>query len=281
MPSRTLDAEIDRLYQLPLEEFTSARNALAKQAGREGTRVRALAKPSVPAWVVNQLYWQERPVWDALISAADNARKVNRAVLGGRSGDIRAANAVHDEAVDAAFKAALGLLERSGHPATDATRQAVVTTLRALPGEESPGRLAKPIQPVGFEALSGIAVARGSRNEESPKKAALAHRRDSDRDSAAAAKERTRQKQAEAAAARELREAETTARREEFEKARLERDARRAEAAVEKAREAVARAKADLDSAERDAREALSASRAASERARKAHETLARIRHRT
>ena len=62
-------------------------------------RVRALAKPSVPAWAVNQLYWRDRRTWDALAAAADNARVVNRAVLAGRSGDVRAANQVHEEAV--------------------------------------------------------------------------------------------------------------------------------------------------------------------------------------
>src|SRR5579872_3059426 len=71
MPSRLLEAEIDRLYQLPLDEFTEARNAVAKDAGGEAGRVRALGKPSVPAWIVNQLYWRDRPTWDALIAAAE------------------------------------------------------------------------------------------------------------------------------------------------------------------------------------------------------------------
>src|SRR5579859_5053975 len=86
MPSRLLEAEIDRLYQLPLDEFTAARNALAKGAGGDAGRVRALGKPSVPAWIVNQLFWRDRQTWDALIAAAENARKVNRAVLAGKSG---------------------------------------------------------------------------------------------------------------------------------------------------------------------------------------------------
>jgi hypothetical protein len=273
MPTRTLDAEIDRLYQLPLEEFTAARNALAKRADGDAKSVRALGKPTVPAWIVNQLYWQERKTWDALISAAENARRVNRAVLAGKNGDVRSANAVHDEAVEAAFKAALGLLARSGHPATDTTRQAIATTLRALPGEEPPGRLTAAIQPIGFGALAGVTVVAGSRKPE-PARTSEPMR------DAKAARERTLQKQAEAAAARELKDAETTARREEFEKARLDRDARRAETALEKARGAVARATADLDRAERDAREAGEASRTAAERARKAHEALARIKKR-
>jgi hypothetical protein len=273
MPARLLDAEIDRLYQLALDEFTSARNALAKTAGGESARVRALAKPSVPAWIVNQLYWQDRKTWDALVSAAENARKVNRAVLGGKSGDVRAANAVHDEAIDAAFKSALALLAGSGHPATDATRQAIAGTLRALPGDEPSGRLAKPIQQIGFGALAGVTVAASPRVHEASK-------RPEPSEDAKAARERTLRKQAEAAAAQELKDAETAVRREAFENARLEREARRAEAAVEKAREAMERATADLDRAEKDAREATRASRAAAERARKAQEALARVKKR-
>src|SRR5215471_13222630 len=109
MPSRILDDEIGRLYRLGLDEFTSARNALAKQSGGDAARVRELKKPSVPAWAVNQLYWRDRPTWDALIAGAENARNVNRAVLAGKNGDVRAANAVHDEAIEAAFKATLAL----------------------------------------------------------------------------------------------------------------------------------------------------------------------------
>src|SRR6516162_4230528 len=41
-----LDAEIDGLYQLPLEEFTAARTALAKSLKGDAARdVRALKKP--------------------------------------------------------------------------------------------------------------------------------------------------------------------------------------------------------------------------------------------
>jgi hypothetical protein len=257
MPSRTLQDEIGRLYQLPLDEFTPARNALAKRAGNDASRVRALTKPSVPAWAVNQLHWRDRQAWDALVAAAENARKVNRSVLAGKGGDVRAANTVHDEAVEAAFKATLALLSSSGHPLTDATRQAIATTLRALPGEEAAGRLTKPIQPGGLEALAGLPVAAGTHKPEP-------------------ARERVKQKQAEASAARELKDAETAARREEFEHARLDREARRAESALEKAREAVERATAGLDRAEREARDAAAASRAAAERARKAQEALER-----
>ena len=84
MASRTLETEIDRLYQLPVEEFTPARNALAKSSAGDAARIRALHKPPIAAWAVNQLYWQHGDVWNELIAAAENARKAHRAVLAGR-----------------------------------------------------------------------------------------------------------------------------------------------------------------------------------------------------
>ena len=55
-----LDDEIDALYQLHLDEFVTARNALAKRSGDRAPEIRALVKPVAPAWAVNQLYWRAR-----------------------------------------------------------------------------------------------------------------------------------------------------------------------------------------------------------------------------
>ena len=112
MASRTLDAEIDRLYQLPLDEFTPARNALAKGAGGEAARVRALSKPPVAAWAVNQLYWRKTEVWNALLAAAENAHRVQRAVLAGRAGDVRAASKVHDGTIRCSWISHIGPMQR-------------------------------------------------------------------------------------------------------------------------------------------------------------------------
>ena len=51
--------EADALYGLPLEDFVAERDALAKRLRGEGRRedaqaVKALAKPTVAAWAVNQ-----------------------------------------------------------------------------------------------------------------------------------------------------------------------------------------------------------------------------------
>src|SRR4051812_3938560 len=220
--------EIDPLYQLPLNEFTAARNALAKGAPN-AAEIRALQKPPLAAWAVNQLYWRDRRTWDALIDAAENLRKTHKSVLSGRAGDIRAAGAAHDAAVQDALKATLVLLTAAGHPATDAARQAIVNTLRALPTVDAPGRLTRVLQPGGFEMLAGWPVAQ---------RAPVAHARPAatptkdDKPAArskADAKVLTHARETAAAAERALKDAEQAVRRHEFEIARATRDEERAD----------------------------------------------------
>jgi hypothetical protein len=260
-----VDAEIDRLYQLPLDEFTGERNGLAKRAGADGPRVRDLSKPPVPAWAVNQLYWQNRGEWDALVAASENLRRAHKAVLAGRHGDVRAAGKVHDEAVESAMKATFEIVARSPHPLTDTTRQGIANTLRALPAPDvQPGRLAKTLQPGGFEMLAGLTI--GHVRNASIRHAGNAASRAA---KSAAPQARAREPQSKAvaqavAAARQevassehaQRDAEQALRREEFESARATREERRAADAVEKARAAVEEVKAELERAEASLREA-------------------------
>src|SRR3989442_10866841 len=75
-----LDDDIDALFKLPLTEFVGARKALAarlKQNGlvSEAEGVKALAKPSISAWTVNQLYWRHREAFDELIATGQRFRK--------------------------------------------------------------------------------------------------------------------------------------------------------------------------------------------------------------
>src|SRR5262249_12241086 len=75
-----LDDEVDSLFKLPLSEFTDARNNLAAQLKRDGRAddasfVKALAKPSISAWAVNQLHWNHRAAFDRLIAAGQRIRQ--------------------------------------------------------------------------------------------------------------------------------------------------------------------------------------------------------------
>ena len=145
-----------------------------------------------------------------------------------------------------ALKATLALLEHADQPATDATRHAIATTLRALPGEEAPGRLTRTLQPAGFEMLSGFTVAAGPGPRRAKPAPAGRRRREArpPRRRRLTRKALTKAKHDAASAVRALRDAETAARREEFEKARTEREEKRAADAVVKARQAVKDAEA-------------------------------------
>ena len=159
MASRRLETEIDRLYQLPLDEFTAARNALARDAGAEAAEIRQLAK-AADRRLGDQSAVLETPRGLRCADrggkhpAEDSHDDTGRAA--GRS--ARAHRDAHEDALDAALKGTLAILENGGHPATDSTRQSVLTTLRALPSNETPGRLTDVLQPGGFEMLQGLSI---------------------------------------------------------------------------------------------------------------------------
>lgn len=152
-----LDAAIDALYQGPLDAFTDARNALAKAAKRPD--LKALAKPSLPAWTVNQLHWHRRGALDRLIAAAAGVRRAHGDTLAGKAADVAAAEQAHRDAMKATLAEARDVLATAGHPVTQATLDAVRDTLQVLPSPDANGRLVKPLAPTGFAALAGFAVA--------------------------------------------------------------------------------------------------------------------------
>jgi len=278
MASRHLDTEIDQLYQLPLEEFTAARNNLARTAGTDAAEVRKLAKPPIAAWAVNQLYWKHRDVYDALIEASTAVRKTHKTILGGGRADVRESSKEHDAALEAALKATLAILQEADHPATDTTRQTIVTTLRALPTSGAPGRLTETLQPGGFEMLQGLSIAGGAGiirpkpvvKKESPAQADANHKTRTTVSRAEA--EKTAALRTESA--KGLREAEQNARREEFEAMRTTREAERAVRQLERAREALQNAQKALDQAENAADEAAGQRDAAGRRAKDAERAL-------
>ena len=262
---KELDSQIGALFQLPLDAFTGARNALAKESGQAS--VKQLAKPPVAAWAVNQLYWDRRDDYDTLVDAANEMRRTHKAVIEGKKGDLRAATREHDRAIEIALKSTLALMKERGQPVTDATRQAILNTLRALPSEE-PGRLTRVLSPGGFEMLAGVApvprekVARDSKGAKETKRTKEDTKVEATRGKVApasraaeakAAREAARQRAERDAAERAVRDAEHEAKRMEFESARAAREVARAEKHLDAARAAVDQAREALETAERDA----------------------------
>ena len=83
----SVDEVADRLYALPPEEFTEARNQAARELRAAGEReladqVKALRKPSAGAAAVNRLVREHRPEVDAFLAAAATLRDAQLAGKG-------------------------------------------------------------------------------------------------------------------------------------------------------------------------------------------------------
>jgi hypothetical protein len=162
-----LDSRIDRLYGVPLDRFVPERNALAAELKRDGradesAQVKGLARPSIPAWAVNQVYWHARDEFERLTAAGDQMRDLQRRALSGREVDLRDATRERQHAVRAFVDRAVSLMKEGGATVTDATRQRISTLADAIaaygsrPQEYPPGRLEQELEPPGFEALAGL-----------------------------------------------------------------------------------------------------------------------------
>ena len=227
----TLDSQIEALYQGPLDEFTSARNALAKTlTGQDAQRVKKLPKPTVVSWTVNQLFWHDRGVFDRLRKAGERLRAAQIAALKGKAADVRAAADAQRQAIAEAVEHASALAQKAGsHPNADELSRTLEALSLAPELPEAPGRLTRALQPAGFEALAGVTPAAiGPRERQPPGEEAIRARHQPDRE--------------DRGGLRLQREAD--AKREEAARRAQEQAARLAEAEISKAVAAVDRAKA-------------------------------------
>jgi hypothetical protein len=164
----------DDLYGLPVEEFTKARDELAKELRKSGKKeaadeVKALRKPSVSAWAVNQAVRRRPQDAKALVKAGDELRKAQRGVVGGRAAPsgLRDATAAHRRLVEELTEEARAALEERGAAAA-ATVTRVAQTLRAASIDKetskalTAGTLAEDVEQAGFGPLLA-AVPSGTR----------------------------------------------------------------------------------------------------------------------
>jgi hypothetical protein len=254
MSKHALDQQIDELYQKPLDEFTAARNALAKDSG--DASIKKLEKPSLPAWAVNQLYWRERKLYDEVVKTSGQMRTAYKQMLTGKSADVRAAEVFHTEAMRKAKDAIRRILEEAGNKGGDAIMTPVSETLDALPTEDPPGRLTKPLRRTGFEALHGVTIAARAKAppvapKKIPERSSSAKAAAEDRQELAMAKERLRfaeaaEREAEAALDRAKRALERAERTRE----RIERELEEAATAEKAARKEVTTALSAYDKAQ-------------------------------
>jgi hypothetical protein len=234
------DDDVSRLYALPLEDFTGERDALAKRLRADGEReaaseVKALKKPNLPAWAINQGVRSNPEAAERLVEAGERLGDAQSAALEGKGAvKLREAMAGQQEAVERMMRAVGDKLDRGNR--TDAILDRARETLRALAGDEelradfAAGRLTRDREAVGF---GGAQIAPVPRAKRAAKK----------KPSATAA---TRRRQAERAERQAANSLEIAAKRVKEAKRRLE----RAQAAVESAREE--QKEADREQAERE-----------------------------
>jgi hypothetical protein len=158
--------QLDRLYGLPLDEFTAARDELAVELREQGEReqaaeVKKLRKTSVPAWTVNQLVRTHQREVDELLSVGKDLRKAQKkAMSGGGAEAIRDVTARRRRAVDRLLDRAEKILAKAGHGTGRTTLDKVEDTLQAATVDEEAadavraGRLTRELAPPsGFELL--------------------------------------------------------------------------------------------------------------------------------
>lgn len=297
---------IDRLYELPPEEFVAARGELAKRLRGEGDaaaarRVAALKRPTVAAWAVNQAARRRPELVRDLLEAGDRLRQAQRRALSGLRGDtLRTAGGERRAAVDRLLAVAASALAESGR-SPDAHRDAIAASLQAASIDElaaaavRAGTLERELAaPSGFGEVAGLQLVQPAPPEPPPEKAPArpkrrvkldpaqrreleAARRDRERSTKevrAAVRAATKAREAADQAAEEEDEATRTARRLADESTQARRDAEEARRAAEEARRVADDARQAADTAKTRSQRTSRRARSALEEAVEA-ETLA------
>lgn len=308
-----LSQATDELLAAPWDSFVETRTRLADELARAGKRddsraLKKLRRPTAAAWATNQVVRQARGAVDAYLTASDQLRAAQAAMLGGggeRAAYLSAAEGFR-QATAALTQSIRKVLHQRGREPDRAQVEGVVANVRAAAladerrAELLAGRLLAdlPADEGTLEGVFGASLAAGaaataplSRVVVGPGKAHAAANdtqgpRQTDGHAKADAGTQAR-REAEAKAKREeharrvaaatideqeARAAATTARG-EAERARATRDAAQerlaaAEAAVGEARQLLHDAKTALHAAERDAKDREAALERATERLR-------------
>lgn len=171
------ESEIDRLYSVPVEEFTALRKEIAMSLRAKGQdeaaeRISKLKKPSVSAWLVNQLARTRELDVQRLLRSGEALEEAQRALLSGSAGTFEAARREEAAAVSLLKAAAKDILPN----ATVATLDRVTQTLRsatsaAARSQLKAGRLVEDLKPPGFEAFSAHSAAPASKASKGSKRA--------------------------------------------------------------------------------------------------------------
>lgn len=165
-----VDARIDELFDLPPEEFVSARDALTKALRGEGLRedaaaVKALKRPTPAAWALDQLARRHPDDLELLLARGRAAAAAQADALGGGPGggdELRSALRAHRDALAAVGRRLDEILAgRGGTQHRDDVVRALATasTDPALADVLRAGRLSELPTGSGLDAALALAAA--------------------------------------------------------------------------------------------------------------------------
>jgi hypothetical protein len=156
----------DDLYALPLDEFTAARNELEKKLRGDGEReqakaVKALRKPTAPAWALNQIARRRGKDVDRLVAAGERLRVAQESLLqGGDRNELTDAVAEERELVGDLAAAAAAIAGEAGIATGASLDEKLRATLHAAATDEdtarelAAGRLTREREAVGLFGLA-------------------------------------------------------------------------------------------------------------------------------
>jgi hypothetical protein len=255
------DTVADELYGLAPEEFTRVRNDRAKQARAEkdralADRITSLRKPTLPAWVTNQLVRSNADEVDLLLELGRELREVLADIEGD---ELRELTRQRYQLVSALVQQSRSLAQSRGVRVTDDVAQSVRTTLEATLSDEasaeavSAGRLTEGLNVSGFSTGD---AGTGGRPKPSTSEAAAPERPVADLDAERKRRALLQAERAVDAAEKAAQRARIAADRAEQRRKGAERDRTESSAVVGRLRKQLDEATADLDQRRQQEQEA-------------------------
>jgi hypothetical protein len=246
------------LYRLPPEQFTAARDALARRLRSSGDRekaeeIRRLRRPNAVAWSLNQVAQEHPGLIDEALATGSELREAME-IGDGRL--LRDAERATREATDAVVDQAERLLAEAGHAPTDDIRSRLAATLRAAivdPEVASilqAGTLERDVELPGFGMEAPVVPAPKSiRARATARPRAKAADDEQERQEQDAKEERRRREEERRAKEDERRAVKRRLAELESEATRVARQAQRLAATADRAEEEARQARAEADAA--------------------------------
>ena len=185
-----IEDRVEALLATPPQQFTAARNALAKQLLAEGLRdaaaeVKRLPRPPVSLWILNQLAREQPALIDSYLDAARLLREAHQS-----GGDIRAATPPQRDAESRVLAAAVEFARTHDQSATETVQRGLREALNSAAADADvaavmrEGRLIREPEAPSIDELlwsmpqeRSTAKARGRPTAEAPRRDRKAERR--------------------------------------------------------------------------------------------------------